>query len=390
MAGFYVRDELGRFAENAVGPAARSFEGYFQEILTRPATPSGHFLAVVDGEPRQVFVEGGFVNLVLGTSGALHASVFPVVVTATSSLPTGTIGVGAPSTATPSVVTATANVPTPTVTAGSAASAAPIVVTASASVPAPTVATSQNISPSVITAAAVVPLPAVVAGDIVSFTVLAEGGKLDSSTPSTIDTPSVSPSADKLQLLLVCTSRQTTTNPATPTVSGNGLTWDIVANSLFDPSGVSRGRMTLYRAATASPTTGVATITPGWTLAADDNITYHWIEVTNVVATSNGADGIDQVVSAPGTTDPPIATLAAFADVDNATLGFLAIRDDAPAPTPGSGFTQLGSHVAASGRSLSSLAEYQLTNDTTVDFGATGMTVVNGWGVIALELIKAP
>jgi hypothetical protein len=378
MAGFYVRDELGRFAESAVGPAARSFEGYFQEILTRPATPSGHFLAVVDGEPRQVFVEGGFVNLVLGTSGTLHASVFPVIVTATVSIPAGTIGIGAPATATPSVVTATVSIPAPTIGAGSSATATPAVVTAPVNVPAPSFAFGQTAS------------PAVVAGDVVSFTVVAEGGKLDSSTPSTVVTASVSPSANKLQLLLVCSSRQTTTNPATPTVSGNGLTWDTVANVLFDPSGVSRGRMTLYRAAAASPTTGVATITPGWTLAADDNVTYHWIEVTNVVATSNGADGIDQSATGLGTTDPPIATLAAFADVDNATVGFFAIRDDAPTPTPGSGFTQIGSHVGASGRSLSSLAEYKLTNDTTVDFDATGMTVVNGWGVIALELIKTP
>lgn len=64
MADFYVRDELGRFAgATAAGPAARTFESFFQELKTRPASPSGWVLVrQPDGTISKVYAEGGHVN----------------------------------------------------------------------------------------------------------------------------------------------------------------------------------------------------------------------------------------------------------------------------------------------------------------------------------------
>lgn len=61
MSDFYIRDELGRFSGiAAAGPAARSFESFFQEVKTRPGSPSGWVMVrEPDGTLSKVYVEAG-------------------------------------------------------------------------------------------------------------------------------------------------------------------------------------------------------------------------------------------------------------------------------------------------------------------------------------------
>ena len=90
-------------------------------------------------------------------------------------------------------------------------------------------------------------------------------------------------------------------------------------------------------------------------------------------------NGIVQSASAVGSSTAPLATLAAFENSANATIGGVYVNPQIP--TVGSGFTQLG----AAGFNGFINAEWNVGNDTTVDWS----TLSAPWHVIALELREA-
>lgn len=135
----------------------------------------------------------------------------------------------------------------------------------------------------------------------------------DGSAP--FQTASVSPGANKLLLLCVQVYRASGT-PATPTVSGNGLTWVQVDSVLFR----SDSRIAVFRAMGAAPTSGVITITA----ASSTLVLWSLHEIDGIdTGGTNGSAAIIQsgTNSAPGASSLTV-TLAAFASAASAGFGF--------------------------------------------------------------------
>lgn len=206
-----------------------------------------------------------------------------------------------------------------------------------------------------------------------------DGGTVTSS-PTGITTASVSPTANRLQLLAISVVRGSSTQPANPSsVTGCGLTWSLAATKIdFDASGTTRGSLFLYKALGGAPTTGSVTVTFGYTA---QNAAYEWDEIGGV----DGVTPIVQIVPANGSSSSTATvTLAAFATTDNGTYGAIGGEQTPHASSPeGTGFTALGSASVTATVPITTITEWRVDNDTTVDGDFSGNTT---WGIYGLEL----
>jgi hypothetical protein len=82
----------------------------------------------------------------------------------------------------------------------------------------------------------------------------------DTDGNSTATTASVTPVANRLYLLTVTSRTNITTDPNIPTVTGNSLTWVSINSVVYDTTGASRRRVTLFRALGASPSSGTISV----------------------------------------------------------------------------------------------------------------------------------
>lgn len=199
---------------------------------------------------------------------------------------------------------------------------------------------------------------------------------------TSFSTSSISPTTGNLTLAIVQSTIAASTGPNQPTLSGNGLTWDVVAS--IQESNANVSRITLFRArGTAS--SGAVTADFGGETQTTCGIVV--VNITNTQALgTNGSGNIAQFKTGEvsGTNTGITITLDnPFSSSDNATMGFFAI-DRGIAMTVGSGFTDAGN----TGGSASSLqAEFKATNDSTVDASwASGTT--RGM-MIAIEIAVA-
>jgi len=182
-------------------------------------------------------------------------------------------------------------------------------------------------------------------------------------------TASVSPTGDYLQLLAVHGSNTGGGGaPAVPSISGNGLTWVLIAEADTDTSYSS---VFLFRAMGASPSTGTITITYAETM---DDCQWSLSEFTGVdTGGTNGSAAIVQsAVNTVGVTASITATLAAFGSANNATYGafgqLYAGDGTPPSATPGTGFTEITEDGFDDGSYTSGLqTQWRDDNDTTVD-----------------------
>lgn len=196
----------------------------------------------------------------------------------------------------------------------------------------------------------------------IAFTHITTAGNGSGLTSYT--TASGSPTANSLQLLMVGSQ---TAAPTTniPTVTGAGLTWVQVATAI--DSGNQR-RVTVFRAL-GTPSAGALTI--DFAGQAQVRCGWSWSEASGTdTSGTNGSGAIVQSASAlnnGGTVTGLTVTLGAFASPSNATYG--AIRHGtttAQTVTPGAGFNELGE--APSGSFITYQSQYQLANDTSVDW----------------------
>ena len=189
-------------------------------------------------------------------------------------------------------------------------------------------------------------------------------------------TSSITPAANKLILLFVAGTNNG--SPATPTASGNGLTYTQVATTTWDNA---RASLTLFEAIGASPSSGAITISFG--AQSQNSCAWDVIEVggnintTDPVAQSatNTANGVNNLT----------VTLGAFSGSDNITLGAFVISGGT-GWTPGTGFTELSDHNV-SVDAIGMCTEYQMANDTSVN--ATHVET-NNIGGIAVEVAAPP
>lgn len=220
----------------------------------------------------------------------------------------------------------------------------------------------------------------------VSGTCLSSAGSATDAT--SYATASVSPASNALILASFATRTGITADPNTPTLTGCGLTWEVVQSVVYDNTSTSRRRLTTFRAMGSSPSSGALTFDCGG--QTQTGAVWSIDQFTNVdTSGTNGSGAVVQSAQAAildnsGTPATSLTvTLGAFSSSNNATFGVLA-SEFAGSEAPGSGFTQLGFTDNTPDTDLRLLSEWQATNDTSVDFSFSGPNV--GFGGIAIEI----
>ena len=199
---------------------------------------------------------------------------------------------------------------------------------------------------------------------------------------------SVTPTANNLLLLAVLSESVAENDGAVPSsVTGNGLTWVLIASATTD----TYGAVSLYRAMGSSPSAGAVTINftntqigPLWQLSEFSGID---------TGGTNGSAAIAQSATVAGGVGANLSvTLAAFGASGNGTFGafgtYLDNGGSSVTHTPGSGFTEIyDAWIDAGGWTDTLQTEWRLDNDTTVD--ATLSETSTNWGGIAVEIKEA-
>lgn len=203
----------------------------------------------------------------------------------------------------------------------------------------------------------------------------------DSSTTdaTSFNTASITPTADRL-ILVAISARNISTAIPTPTVTGNGITYELVDSY---GSG-STPAVFLFRGMNASPSAGAITISFGSTTI--ESICWSVSEYANVKTTgTNGSNAITQSNTGTGSGATSLTVnLGAFESSDNATFGMI-LHTANEATTQGSGFSLI--HSTSKGTPTNGLGtEWRNDNDTTVDMTWTTSTFTRG---IAAELRNA-
>jgi hypothetical protein len=202
---------------------------------------------------------------------------------------------------------------------------------------------------------------------------------VDESTTdgSSFATASVSPAANNLIVVAVA-YRRSGSGFVVPTVSGAGLTFDMVNGGEYT---AGRG-VVFFRALSASPSTGAITIDFG----AVTVLSLCWsVDQASGVDTSgtNGAGAVVQSLeNTPGTNGTALAaSLAAFGSANNAAYGVFSVLSNSQDMVPDSPLSQLA-ETAVSADVISLMTCWAL-NTTAV--GATWTSSV-GRGMAAMEV----
>lgn len=205
------------------------------------------------------------------------------------------------------------------------------------------------------------------------------------SSSSSYTTASVTPAANNLILLTVTSAGG---GGETPTITGNSLTWVLVAKK--QASGSTDRQVLLFRAMGASPSSGTILIDFGVS-----QVRAAWsVDQFSGTDTSgtNGSGAIIQSATneSSGTTTTLVVTLGAFSSSENATFGCFRLSQNGNTLVVGSGFTSLAN---LNQTNASSLSEWKATNDTSVDMTYTSTaSIAIGIGVeigAALTTISA-
>lgn len=204
----------------------------------------------------------------------------------------------------------------------------------------------------------------------------------DNVDRTSYSTASITPTANRLILAWVYSIAATT--PNTPTASGNGLTWDEVANVL-DSDGVRR--LTLFRSLGASPSAGAVTFNLGG--QTQTGCVWSVVEFSGIdTSGSNGSGAIVQfdTEASAGSVSSLTSTLAAFSSVNNATAGGFGYPLNSGNGTNGSGFTEVGERFQST-PNQAIYSEFRSDNDTTVDMsiGASSVPIIG----ISVEIKQA-
>lgn len=202
------------------------------------------------------------------------------------------------------------------------------------------------------------------------------GGACDAA--DTIQTASIAPTANAL--IIACITTEVTSGTApTVTMTGNGLTWEVVQTQLAETSLL---RTTMLRALGASPSSGVATIVP----ATNSTSGCTWAIGQFTGTDTSGTNGSGAIVQSKGNTASSATELIvtmdnAFSAANNSAIGCFSNPANA-ALTPGTGFSTVQTNATGT-TSRSYLVSD--ANDTTVDVTAATTSLVG----VAAEIKEA-
>lgn len=201
-------------------------------------------------------------------------------------------------------------------------------------------------------------------------------------------TASITPAANNLILVAVVIKNGASTNPGDPSLSGNGLTWVLVASQIYDSTSGSRRKLFVFRGMGASPSSGAITIT-----GAEVEVGALWVvdQFSGVdISGTNGSGAIVQTAvnsDESGAVSTLTATLAAFASATNATYGADGNASGNLTITAGSGFAILGTDKEIASAGIDIATEFVNSNDTTVNFSLSANDFI---GLVAIEIKAAP
>lgn len=196
-------------------------------------------------------------------------------------------------------------------------------------------------------------------------------------------TASVSPSANALVLLSVVASKAATM--IAPTVTGNGLTWQLVDNTGEFTAGAGVAALYVFRAMGAAPSAG--TIVIDFAGVNQTGCVWSVNQFTRADATgTHGAGAIVQSVDGTAATVITInSTLAAFESSKNVNFTAVSIGSVAAGTvTPDAQFAELSDNVIAS-PDLALETEWALA-ETTCD---PTFTSAAGVGIVSIEIKAA-
>lgn len=221
---------------------------------------------------------------------------------------------------------------------------------------------------------------------VIAATLLTAGSSFSDSTIYV--TASITPAANQLVLAAVATNVFSAGNtPVSPGLTGNSLSWSLVASLNFEfGGGFTNSNLSLFRAMNAGPATGVITISSSIMI---DTCAWAIVEFSGVETSGvNGANAVVQSgVGSASTSATCIVSLAAFANAQNATFGAFAVTDVSAGTisiSAGTGFTLL----ATTGQEWVSIgAEWVGSNQTTIVMSTP--VAKQGMAGIAIEIRAA-
>lgn len=216
----------------------------------------------------------------------------------------------------------------------------------------------------------------------------------NSSSASSYNTASISPGSNDLIIVTVVSRTGTSTNPNQPTLSGNGLTYEVIDGDVFDNTSSSRRRETKFRAMGVSPSSGAISISFGG--QTQTTCTWSIEKVSGDVDTSgaNGSGAIKQSAINSDrnswTADSPktlTVTLPSAPDSNNIVLATFGFGDDSQTQSGDAAYTELSNiSSGVDGASVGILAQYAQTTNQTVEATASFETEICG---IAIEIQAA-
>ena len=212
---------------------------------------------------------------------------------------------------------------------------------------------------------------------VITRTLLTAGGFNSSNGNADYKTTSFTPASNAL-ILATVRFQLTAGTPATPILTGNGLTWVEVAGVNFSTIATPLKRISVFRALGASPTTGPLTINIG--RASQGNAGWVVEQFTGVdTSGTNGSGAIVQSGTNASDTSASSITLSAFGSTSN--LGFGGFGAGTTGLSPSTGFSAGGGWTRNS-----CLTEYEVNTAVITDTQQGN----DGNGVVGIEIRYAP
>lgn len=203
------------------------------------------------------------------------------------------------------------------------------------------------------------------------------------SDASSYTTGTITPPANSVLLIFLEVHRGSSTNPATPTVTGGSKTYTAqVTPNNYRSSGTIRGTQFCYRsAAGASP----GSYTINFAFAATHQNCHWYIVAAEGVETggTNGGDAIAQQPTDSGTGTSGLVTMSAAGASDNRPVSFFSHFAN---ETQTEEHTEIAEQAHGSPNAVSSLQFKSTAFDTSP---TASWTTSANWGGIAVELVAA-
>ena len=210
------------------------------------------------------------------------------------------------------------------------------------------------------------------------FTNLTGGG---TSSVASATTASITPGGNRLILVTVHAYLSAgSVQPATPTVTGNGITYSLVASQDTDNSGTDRGTMFLFRGMASAPTAGGITIDFG----ATTQTRIQWaVDQSGPDVDTSGTNGSGAIIQSTGVTLGAAGTSASVnfpSAMGAGNVGFSAWGHQVQeGKTPRAGWTELADVTTVSLASV----ETQYISGTDTAGSASWTTSSRAGGIIA-------